>query len=138
MLKTASFPMNEVYYAGAHSATPPERAELTGVVRSAITSGGVEVYDVVMTSLAVTGTPATGETVHWLVEVTLPVDQVDALVAHHASASFLAFVEGGALALGGSHQNSLYQTGSAVDVSAAPFAGVAPSPPPSSRRRRLL
>ena len=40
--------MNEVYYAGAHSATPSERVELTGVVRSAITSGGVEVYDVVM------------------------------------------------------------------------------------------
>jgi hypothetical protein len=136
MLKVVSFPMNEVYYAGSHSDTPPEREELTGVVRSALVSGGVHVYDVSMTSLTVTGTPATGETVHWLVEVTLPVEDVDALVAHHSSASFLAFVEGGAIALGGSHQNSLYQTSNAVDTSAAPFGGSAPSPPPSARRQR--
>lgn len=128
--------MNEVYYAGSHSDSPAEQEQLAGVVRSALVSGGVNVYDVSMTSLVVTGTPATGETVHWLVEVTLPVEDVDALVAHHSSASFLAFVEGGALALGGSHQNSLYQTINAVDTSGAPFGGSAPSPPPSARRRR--
>ena len=104
-------------------------------VRAAAAGG---LHDVALTQLSVTGTPATGETVHWLVEATLPVEQVGALVAHHSSASFLAFVEGGALALGGNHQNSLYQTSAAVDTSSAPFAGVAPSPPPSARRRLLL
>ena len=138
MLQTVSFPMARFYYAGAHSPTAADRAELTAVVRSAITSGGVQVHDVALTSLSVTGTPATGETVHWAVEATLPVEQVGALVAHHSSASFLAFVEGGALALGGNHQNSLYQTTAAVDTSSAPFAGVALSPPPSARRRLLL
>lgn len=126
LLTAATFDLNELYHSGnAHNSSPTEDAELAQVVEEALEAGGVAVYAFSMTS-----TESVNNLVRWHVAVTLPTAQVSTLGARHASPAFVAGIEAGAYALGGTHTHSLYQTQGAVDASAAPVLGIAPSPPP--------
>tara|TARA_B100000795_G_scaffold213713_1_gene167372 strand:- start:84 stop:473 length:390 start_codon:yes stop_codon:yes gene_type:complete len=126
MLTTATFELNEMYHSGnTHTTSTQEDAELAQIVKEALEAGGVGVYTLTMTTLSVLG-----NLVQWHVAVTLPTNQVTTLGARHASPAFVAGIEAGAYALGGTHTHSLYQTQGAVDASAAPVLGMAPSPPP--------
>lgn len=126
MLTTATFELNEMYHSGnTHTTSTQEDAELAQIVKEALEAGGVGVY-----ALTMTLTESVNNLVRWHVAVTLPTNQVTTLGARHASPAFVAGIEAGAYALGGTHTHSLYQTQGAVDASAAPVLGMAPSPPP--------
>ena len=95
------------------------------MVSDAVAEGGVDVYDLTLTALAIHA-----NTVEWRVTVTLPTAQIAALGARHASPALVASIESNAYLLGDTHLHSLYETVGFVDASATPFVGTAPSPPP--------
>ena len=123
----AAFRLNELYHSGSvYSATDAsEVAQLTQVVSNAIAAGGIDVYTLSLTALSIHGNVA-----EWRVAVTLPAAQIAALGARYAESSFVAFIGSNAYALGGAHTHSVYETVGAVDASATPYLGTAPSPPP--------
>ena len=127
MLTRATFQLNELYHSGnPHvSIQPDDVAELTQVISDAVAAGGIDVYVLVLTALAIHG-----NVVEWEVAVTLPTAQIDALHARHAAPAFVASIESDAYLLGDTHLHSLYETMGFVDASATPFVGTAPSPPP--------
>ena len=127
MLTRATFQLNELYHSGnPHvSIQPDDVAELTQVISDAVAAGGIDVYVLVLTALAIHG-----NVVEWEVAVTLPTAQIDALHARHAAPAFVASIESDAYLLGDTHLHSLYETMGFVDASATPFVGAAPSPPP--------
>ena len=127
-LRTVVFLVDEIYHTGAHTPSSQDEADLEAVVAQALVSGGVELYSLDMIDA---GSASGGMLQHWRVDVTLPDDNVGALRAHHADASFLAFVEGGAASLGGTHSHSLYSLVGDVDATQSTFVGLAPSPPPT-------
>ena len=127
-LRTASFLVDEMYHTGAHTSSPQDEADLEAVFTQALVSGGVEVYSLDMIDA---GSDLSGRVQHWRVDVTLPDGNVGTLRAHHADASFLAFVESGAALLGGTHTQSLYALDGDVDATWPTSVGSAPSPPPA-------
>ena len=128
LLTVATFDLNELYHSGnAHNSSPTEDAELAQVVKEALEAGDVLVY-----AFSMTVTQSVNNLVRWHVAVTLPTAQIGTLVARHASPAFVAGIEAGTYALGGTHTHSLYQTEGAVDTSAVPVLGTTPPSPPSS------
>jgi len=132
MLTTATFELNEmhVYDSGnTHTTSTQEEAELAQIVKEALEEGGVGVYALNIAPLSVSG-----NFVQWHVAVTLPTAQVSTLGEWHASRFLVdhmqAFVAYGLEGTQGTHTHSQYQTPCAVDASAAPVLGMAPSPPP--------
>ena len=126
MLTTVTFELDELYTSGnAHTTSTQDDAELAQVVKEVLEAGGVGMY-----AFSMTLTESVNNLVRWHVAVTLPTAQVTTLGARHSSDAFVAGIEAGAYALGGTHTHSLYRAEGVVDASAAPVLGMAPSPPP--------
>ena len=135
MVVDARFALDEVYHSGTHTASAQDTAELSAIVRSALASGGVDAYEVGMTTAGTSGTPfddADPETVHWEVYVTVDEAQLQTLIGYQPSGSFRFFMSTAAT---GSHTESLYSSDGTVEVLAT-RAEMAPSPPPPPGGRR--
>ena len=126
MVTTVTFQLDELYFTGSHVYEAQADAELTEVVLDAVRAGGVDVFDLRMTTTVADGS----QIVHWKVDVTVPTSNLGALAARHASSAFVASIESNANTIGGSHVHSLYQVSGGMDASAGSVLAIAPPPPP--------
>lgn len=129
MLRDAVFEMDELYFTGVHVGGPSDTAELEALMTQTLVSGGVDAYAVEMATLGTGTTYATGDTVHWQVEVVVLDAQWQTMQDYHASSSLVTFFSGAAHNLQGTtHVDSGFEMIGSL-TAGDPYAGSAPSPP---------